>query len=95
MTPTKRPRPSTTASADSPWRTARHAAPDHRAGAGLRRRAAPARRAVKRGGSRPRQQQIKIVVEMAGPQTQVGRPDVTEDALRSAQIEGKKGRAKL
>ena len=50
---------------------------------------------MKRGGSRPRQQQIKIVVEMAGPQTQVGRPDVTEDALRSAQIEGKKGRAKL
>ena len=50
---------------------------------------------MKRGGSRPRQQQIKIVVEMAGPQTQVGRLDVTEDALRSAQIEGKKGRAKL
>lgn len=74
-------------------RTVSRAAP--RRGTGLRRRAAPARRAVKRGASRPRQQQIKIVVEMAGPQTQVGRPDVTEDALRSAQIEGKKGRAKL
>lgn len=37
---------------------------------------------------------MKIVVELANT-TQVGRPDVTEDALRSAQVEGKKGRARL
>lgn len=38
---------------------------------------------------------MKIVVELAGAQSQIARPDVTEDALRSAQVEGKKGRAKL
>lgn len=37
---------------------------------------------------------MKIIVEMANT-SQVGRPDVTEDALRSAQVESKKGRARL
>lgn len=61
----------------------------------VRKRAAPARgRAPARRSAPRRQQQMKIVVELA-PTSQVGRPDIGEDALRSAQIENKKGRARL
>lgn len=44
--------------------------------------------------SQPRQQTIRIVLETA-PTSQVGRPDVSADALAGAQIEAKRGRAKL
>lgn len=37
---------------------------------------------------------MKIVVELA-PTSQVGRPDLNEDVLRSAQVENKKGKARL
>lgn len=45
-------------------------------------------------GRSQRQQTIRIVVEQPAS-TGVARPDVTEDTLRGAQIEAKKGRAKL
>lgn len=73
----------------APRRNARSANSRSRGRTSVRRstRAAP-RRSVSR------QQTIKIVVEQA-PTTEAQRPAITADALRSATIESRRGKAKL
>lgn len=87
-----------TVSRRAPARNARRSVARPARRAAVRRSArparAPARRpAARRGAARPNRQ-MKIVVELAQT-SQVGRPDITEDALRGALVESKKGKAKL
>lgn len=53
-----------------------------------------ARRTVTRRPTKQRQQTIRIVLETAAT-SQVARPDISPEALTGAQVEAKRGKAKL